>query len=126
MDADGLVAATLNYAMTEVEHVMEPSKQRLLSAFFSMMNYSVKQLIDYENNHRDFPLAVSFLTWWLVLVQFVNSLFNIFSLAGSSRKLYWQKHAVESGLVDERRWKVEVSKIVKRLYSQYNCNCLTI
>lgn len=57
--SDGLVIAALNYAMINVEHIMEPSRQRLLFVFFSMMNYSVKQLIEYDSNHSDFPLAVN-------------------------------------------------------------------
>lgn len=56
--SDGLVLAALNYAMTNLEHIMEPSRQRFLFVFFSMMNYSVKQLLEYDSNHTDFPLAV--------------------------------------------------------------------
>lgn len=56
--SDGIVLTALNYAMTNLEHIMEPSKQRLLFVFFSMMNYSVKQLLEYDSNHLDFPLVV--------------------------------------------------------------------
>lgn len=58
MAADGLVPTALEYAMKNVDHIMEPTKQRLLLAFFSMMNFSVKQLLEYDSNHRDFPLTV--------------------------------------------------------------------
>lgn len=58
MTVDGLVPMTLDFAMKNVEHIMEPTKQRLLLAFFSMMNFSVKQLLEYESNHMDFPLSV--------------------------------------------------------------------
>lgn len=61
MSADALVPATLNYAMSELDHIMEPTQQRLLSSFFSMMKYAVRQLIIYDNNHSDFPIAVCFI-----------------------------------------------------------------
>jgi dynein heavy chain 1, cytosolic len=58
--SDGLVPTALNYALTNVDHVMEANKQRLLFAFFSMMNHSIRKLINYDSNHRDFPIAVKF------------------------------------------------------------------
>lgn len=62
MVPDGLVSTTLDYAMKNVEHIMEPTKQRLLLAFFSMMNFSVKQLLEYDSKHQDFPLSVIFIS----------------------------------------------------------------
>lgn len=56
---DGLVPTSLKFALSKLEHVMEANKQRLLFAFFSMMNYSVRKLINYDINHRDFPITVS-------------------------------------------------------------------
>lgn len=56
---DGLVLTVLNYALTNIEHVMEANKQRLLFVFFSMMNYAVRKLINYDLLHQDFPLSVS-------------------------------------------------------------------
>lgn len=61
MAADGLVSTTLEYAMKHVDHIMEPTRQRLLLSFFSMMNFSVKQLLDYDSKHQDFPLSVIFI-----------------------------------------------------------------
>lgn len=58
MSADALVPLTLNYALSELDHVMEPTQQRMLSSFFSMMNYAVRQLIAYDNSHTDFPMPV--------------------------------------------------------------------
>uniref|UniRef100_A0A915D7E3 AAA+ ATPase domain-containing protein n=1 Tax=Ditylenchus dipsaci TaxID=166011 RepID=A0A915D7E3_9BILA len=57
MAADGLVLAALEFALKNVDHIMEPSRQRLLMAFFSMLNFSVKQMIDYDSKHPDFPLS---------------------------------------------------------------------
>lgn len=56
--ADGLVPASLRYALKKVDHIMDATKQRLLSSFFSMTNYSVRQLVDYDFTHRDFPIGV--------------------------------------------------------------------
>lgn len=61
MAADGLIPASLTFAMEQLDHIMEPSKQRLLMAFFSMLNYSVKQLIQYDIDHTDFALNVNFI-----------------------------------------------------------------
>ena len=59
MAADGLIPLALNYAMEQLDHIMEPSKQRLLMAFFSMLNFSIKKMINYDAEHSDFPLSVS-------------------------------------------------------------------
>jgi hypothetical protein len=61
MQADGLISLSLNYANEELDHIMEPSKQRHLMSFFSMLNYSIKQLISYELDRPDFPLTVCFI-----------------------------------------------------------------
>ena len=57
---DGLVPLALNYAINELDHIMTPTKQRLLSSFFAMMNYSVRTLINHDANLTDFPLTVSY------------------------------------------------------------------
>lgn len=59
MSIDALVPLTLKYALTELDHVMEPTQQRMLSSFFSMMNYAVRELINFDNSHPDFPLPVT-------------------------------------------------------------------
>jgi dynein heavy chain 1 len=61
MQADGLISLSLNYSNEELDHIMEPSKQRHLMSFFSMLNYSIKQLISYELDRPDFPLTVCFI-----------------------------------------------------------------
>lgn len=58
MSADALVPLTLKYALTELDHIMVPTQQRMISSFFSMMNYAVRQLISYDNAHPDFPMPV--------------------------------------------------------------------
>uniref|UniRef100_A0A0N5C1W4 Ala_racemase_N domain-containing protein n=1 Tax=Strongyloides papillosus TaxID=174720 RepID=A0A0N5C1W4_STREA len=57
MKSDGLVALTLDYALENIDHIMEATSQRLILSFFSMMSFSVKQLLEYESNHQDFPLT---------------------------------------------------------------------
>lgn len=56
--SDGLVPLALNYALTNLEHVMVPTQQRLLSSFFAMMNYSIRNVITHDSNQGDFPLSV--------------------------------------------------------------------
>ncbi|KAK6731031.1 hypothetical protein RB195_007476 [Necator americanus] len=54
---DGLVPLALNYALSNLDHVMVPTQQRLLSSFFAMMNYSVRSIVNHDNNQGDFPLS---------------------------------------------------------------------
>lgn len=58
MAPGGLVPLSLDFALENLDHVMEPTKQRLLLAFFSMLNYSTKQLLQYDADHPDFPPSV--------------------------------------------------------------------
>jgi dynein heavy chain 1, cytosolic len=55
MKGSGIVPLALNYAIEQLDHIMDPSKLRLLMAFFSMMNFSMKQLLQYDAEHPDFP-----------------------------------------------------------------------
>ncbi|KAL3113945.1 hypothetical protein niasHT_017895 [Heterodera trifolii] len=55
MDANGLVPRCLEFAVEQLEHIMEPTRQRLLQTFFSMLSFSVKQLVQYDSDHPDFP-----------------------------------------------------------------------
>ncbi|KAK5965130.1 hypothetical protein GCK32_004027, partial [Trichostrongylus colubriformis] len=54
---DGLVPLALNYALANLDHIMVPTQQRLLSSFFSMMNYSVRCIINHDATQGDFPLS---------------------------------------------------------------------
>jgi dynein heavy chain 1, cytosolic len=58
MQAGNLVPLSLSFALEQLDHIMEPSKQRLLMAFFSMMNFSIKQLLQHDADHPDFPPTV--------------------------------------------------------------------
>ncbi|GLV39725.1 Dynein heavy chain 64C [Carabus blaptoides fortunei] len=53
--ADGLVVRCLEYAM-EQEHIMDFTRLRALSSLFSMLNQSVRNVLQYNHAHADFPL----------------------------------------------------------------------
>ncbi|CAK5084784.1 unnamed protein product [Meloidogyne enterolobii] len=55
MKGGGLIPLALNFTIEQLDHIMYPSKQRLLMSFFSMMNFSIKQLLQYDADHPDFP-----------------------------------------------------------------------
>uniref|UniRef100_A0A146KZ76 Dynein heavy chain, cytoplasmic n=1 Tax=Lygus hesperus TaxID=30085 RepID=A0A146KZ76_LYGHE len=52
---DGLVVKCLEYAMKQ-EHIMDLTRLRALGSLFSMMNHCVRQVIEYNQSHHDFPL----------------------------------------------------------------------
>ncbi|KZV92126.1 dynein heavy chain protein 1 [Exidia glandulosa HHB12029] len=53
---DGLVTAALEYADT-LEHIMDFTVARALNTLFSLINKSVRNVLEYNNQHVDFPLA---------------------------------------------------------------------
>ncbi|XP_025833356.1 dynein heavy chain, cytoplasmic [Agrilus planipennis] len=52
---DGMVVRCLEYAM-EQEHIMDFTRLRALSSLFSMLNQSVRNVLQYNHVHPDFPL----------------------------------------------------------------------
>jgi dynein heavy chain 1 len=56
--SDGLVSVSLDFALTRLDHIMDVTSLRLLATFFSMMDFSIKQVLEYDNNHSDFSLSV--------------------------------------------------------------------
>lgn len=54
--ADGLVVRSLEYAMTQ-EHIMDFTRLRALSSLFSMINQFVRNVIGFNSQHPDFPIA---------------------------------------------------------------------
>ncbi|BES93792.1 dynein heavy chain [Nesidiocoris tenuis] len=52
---DGLVVKCLEYAMRQ-EHIMDLTRLRALGSLFSMLNHSVRNVIEYNQSHSDFPL----------------------------------------------------------------------
>ena len=55
--ADGLVARCLQYAQT-LDHIMDFTRLRALSSLFSMLNQMVRNIMNYNQFHPDFPLQV--------------------------------------------------------------------
>lgn len=55
-DEDGLVAKCLNYAAT-LEHIMDFTRMRVLSTFFSLLNKTVRNVLEYNSQHPDFPMG---------------------------------------------------------------------
>ncbi|KAK2722142.1 hypothetical protein QYM36_002631, partial [Artemia franciscana] len=54
--SDGLVLRCLDYA-ERLDHIMEFTKLRALDSLFSMLNQSVRRILQYNGTHPDFPMA---------------------------------------------------------------------
>ncbi|XP_071453347.1 dynein heavy chain, cytoplasmic isoform X3 [Hetaerina americana] len=52
---DGLVIRCLEFAMKQ-EHIMDFTRLRALSSLFSMLNQGVRNVLQYNHTHPDFPL----------------------------------------------------------------------
>ncbi|XP_065208173.1 dynein heavy chain, cytoplasmic isoform X2 [Planococcus citri] len=52
---DGIVVKSLEYGMKQ-EHIMDFTRLRALSSLFSMLNQSVRNILQYNHSHSDFPL----------------------------------------------------------------------
>jgi len=53
--ADGLISEALNHAET-IDHIMDFTMTRALNTLFSLVNKTVRNVIEYNNQHSDFPL----------------------------------------------------------------------
>lgn len=53
--ADGLVIRALEYAMTQ-EHIMDFTRLRALSSLFSMLNQGIRNALQFNQQHPDFPI----------------------------------------------------------------------
>ncbi|KAI0762764.1 dynein heavy chain protein 1 [Fomes fomentarius] len=51
-----LIMAALQYAET-IEHIMDFTVTRAMNTLFSLINKTVRNVIEYNNQHSDFPLA---------------------------------------------------------------------
>ena len=56
--ANGLVAKCLEFGQT-LEHVMDFTRLRALGTLFSMLNQCVRNILNYNHNHTDFPMKVT-------------------------------------------------------------------
>ncbi|CDW96237.1 hypothetical protein [Sporisorium scitamineum] len=53
---DGLVNGALDFART-VPHIMDFTEARALSTLFSLINKTIRNILDYNTQHPDFPLG---------------------------------------------------------------------
>ncbi|XP_063589421.1 dynein heavy chain, cytoplasmic-like isoform X5 [Penaeus indicus] len=56
LSTDGLVVKCLEYATTHLEHVMDFTRMRALSSLFALLNQAVRNVVQYNNTHPDFPM----------------------------------------------------------------------
>jgi dynein heavy chain 1 len=52
---DGLVSSTLAFA-TSIPHIMDFTQIRALNTLFSLINKTVRNVVEYDHQHTDFPL----------------------------------------------------------------------
>ncbi|GAB6020623.1 Dynein heavy chain, cytoplasmic [Chamberlinius hualienensis] len=55
-NSDGLVSKCLDYAIKQ-EHVMDFTRLRALGSLFSMLNQSIRNVLQYNHTHYDFPMT---------------------------------------------------------------------
>ncbi|XP_042877143.1 dynein heavy chain, cytoplasmic-like isoform X5 [Penaeus japonicus] len=56
LSTDGLVVKCLEYATNHLEHVMDFTRMRALSSLFALLNQAVRNVVQYNNTHPDFPM----------------------------------------------------------------------
>lgn len=55
---DGLVVRTLKYAES-LDHIMDFTRLRALGSLFSMLHQMVRNVLNYNLSHSDFPMTVN-------------------------------------------------------------------
>lgn len=68
-DDDSFVTRSLELAST-LSHVMEFTKMRCLEALFALIRKGIENILDYNENHADFPLDIAqienFMKKWVI------------------------------------------------------------
>ncbi|KAJ1568194.1 Cytoplasmic dynein 1 heavy chain 1, partial [Cladochytrium tenue] len=77
----GLVVRSLEHAET-FEHIMDFTGMRVLNTLFSLINKTVRNVLDYDNAHPDFPLSLEQLEKF-VTKRLILSL--VWSFAGDTK-----------------------------------------
>lgn len=54
--SNGLVLKTLEYAYSK-DHIMDFTRMRALSSLFSLLNQGVRNVLQYNQQHHDFPMT---------------------------------------------------------------------
>lgn len=57
---------TLEYA-EGLEHIMEFTRLRALNSLFSMIHQLIRDVLQYNQTHPDFPMEVGALVHWLAV-----------------------------------------------------------
>ena len=57
-NSNGLVVKALQYA-EDLDHIMDFTRLRALNSLFSMLNQLVRNVLNYNQSHPDFPMPVS-------------------------------------------------------------------
>ncbi|KAG0004346.1 hypothetical protein BGZ79_009578 [Entomortierella chlamydospora] len=78
---DGLVSKALEYAST-LDHIMDFTPMRVLGTLFSLINKSVRNVIQYNNQHSDFPMGAEQLDSY-ISKRLVSS--TIWSFSGDAK-----------------------------------------
>ncbi|KAM0792972.1 hypothetical protein ACM66B_002727 [Microbotryomycetes sp. NB124-2] len=80
-ERDSLVDKALEYARS-ADHIMDFTDVRAISTLFSLINKSIRNVIDYNSQHADFPLQAEQVESY-VLKRFLLAL--VWSLTGDSK-----------------------------------------
>ncbi|KAJ3351758.1 hypothetical protein GGF32_004086 [Allomyces javanicus] len=59
LDHDGFVLKALKWAETEIEHIMDFTPIRAINTLVSLLNKAIRNVIEYDAQHPDFPLSVT-------------------------------------------------------------------
>ncbi|KAI9173154.1 dynein heavy chain [Blastocladiella emersonii ATCC 22665] len=59
MEKDGFVLRALKHAETDIEHIMDFTAGRVINTLFSLINKAIRNMIEYDAQHTDFPLSLS-------------------------------------------------------------------
>ena len=78
---DGMIAKSLDYA-GGFEHIMDFTRMRVLATLFSLLNKTVRNVMEYNVHHPDFPMSGEHLENY-VLKRLIYSL--VWSFSGDSR-----------------------------------------
>lgn len=82
--SDGIVLKTLEFAKFQ-DHIMDFTKMRALNSLFSLINQGARNVLNYNQQHQDFPLSaqqveqyvVKYLVYSLVWCMSGDSKFEI-------------------------------------------------
>ena len=77
----GLVDSALEFA-ANIEHIMDFTTTRALTTLFSLLNKTVRNIIEYNNQHPDFPLSAEHVQQYITKRLLVNI---IWAFSGDSK-----------------------------------------